>query len=156
MVWQESKITMTSSTLRLYSDHRGYLSTSKTKPGRYELSPRSRSRAIAINSSRETESKSREQILEETRKSEAAAEYDWATWRMYNRIIEHRRKHPVTYLPEEEEEEREPVEGGEYSTKGDRSTSTENLRPTSLLSTGTSKSTEDLHEDHGEIFELDL
>jgi hypothetical protein len=52
---------------------------------------RSRSQAIAIKRS------SREENLDEIRASAATAEYDWATWRMYNRIIDHRQKYPLNY-----------------------------------------------------------
>lgn len=56
---------------------------------------RSRSRAIAIKRS------SREVNLDEIRENTATAEYDWATWRMYNRIIDHRQKYPLNYHHEE-------------------------------------------------------
>ena len=58
-------------------------------------SSRIRSRSIAIK--RPTS----EEQLEEIRQNSLAAEYDWATWRMYNRIIEYRQKHPLPYVNED-------------------------------------------------------
>jgi hypothetical protein len=56
---------------------------------------RNRSRAIAIKRS------VRDENFDEIRDSTAAAEYDWATWRMYNRIIDHRQKYPLNYQHED-------------------------------------------------------
>lgn len=151
---------MASATLRQCSDNRRGCLNSETKLGRRQFSPRiqqharrTRSRAIAIQSPRDSNSKSQEQLLEESRQSEAAAEYDWATWRMYNRIILYRQKHPVKYQHDTEEEENESVDSGDVN--GVRSTCNENLRPAASI-LNTSKSSKDLHEDYGEVFELDL
>jgi hypothetical protein len=56
---------------------------------------RHRSRAIAIKRM------SRDEKPQEIRENSAAAEYDWATWRMYNRIIDYRQKFPVNYRHED-------------------------------------------------------
>lgn len=62
------------------------LSTSKT-----------RSRGIPIQRSPPSQSSLEESISSEHSPDEACKEtYDWATWRLYNRIIDHRNKYPVS------------------------------------------------------------
>lgn len=56
-----------------------------------EEKQRSRSRAIAIQKSNGL---NYEDALDEQTLS---TEYDWLTWRMYNRITEHRRRFPIKY-----------------------------------------------------------
>jgi hypothetical protein len=68
----------------------GIEGTSRPCPSR-----RIRSRAIAIKPP------TSEEQFEEIRQNTMAAEYDWATWRMYNRIIDHRQKYPLNYHHEE-------------------------------------------------------
>ena len=60
---------------------------------------RVRSRAIAIkppSNSRARQQQHRNDLEAEIHQpTSAEAMYDWATWRMYNRIIDHRQKHPL-------------------------------------------------------------
>jgi len=122
-----------------------------------------RSRAIKISRVR---TQSLQEILEETRQTEAAAEYDWATWRMYNRIIDHRQKHPIKYQHEEEEEEVESASNAKCATsdhdlkrsKGISSSSrgSENLHPFPSRYGDSKSMVMELEEDYGEVFELDL
>jgi hypothetical protein len=51
---------------------------------------RPRSRAISIK--RSTNANVNVDDLEDIR---GGSDYDWATWRMYNRIIDHRQKYPI-------------------------------------------------------------
>jgi hypothetical protein len=107
---------------------------------------RHRSRAIAIKRM------SRDEKPQEIRESSAAAEYDWATWRMYNRIIDYRQKFPVNYRHEDASPE--------------SSLPTLNLRLNDLAAnarelrdpSSAGLSTYDLHDypEYGEIFDLDM
>jgi hypothetical protein len=60
------------------------------RESRYPSNERPRSRAISIK--RTTNANVSVDDLEEIR---GGSDYDWATWRMYNRIIDHRQKYPV-------------------------------------------------------------
>lgn len=68
--------------------------------------PRQRSRAIAIKRSRpvdfvDTSVSRGNGLTKETRQSDVEL-YDYATWRMYNRIIDHRRKNPLPIQHQED------------------------------------------------------
>ena len=157
---------MTSSFLQLRDDHQGFLQTNSamTNGHRSPSIRSSKSRAIAIQRSREN-AQSRRQILEETRQKEAAAEYDWATWRMYNRIVDYREKYPVKYEHVEEDKEDEAEEDTRTLVeKGVHSAS----EPTGTIKNNETESrepfrriqmelpTKDLNDDYGEVFQLDL
>ena len=63
-----------------------------------ECLPRQRSRAIAINRSQPVGYNRSEGQANASEKVGCDAElYDYATWRMYNRIIDHRRKNLLRY-----------------------------------------------------------
>jgi len=57
---------------------------------------RPRSQAIAIKPSSSRHHDDYDEIHSESSLSEDQKAYDWATWRMYHRIIEHRQKHPLS------------------------------------------------------------
>jgi hypothetical protein len=122
-----------------------YLPTRRIDMPSEEARPsrRVRSRAIAIKRPSTNEQ------LDEIRQSTVAAEYDWATWRMYNRIIDHRQRYPLNYHPND-------------------SMSREDQSSTSAAGHGTKESTfpqefenlpvssEPTYPEYGEVFELDL
>ena len=153
--------TMTSSTLRqLLYDQQGYHSASPMMSVCGDPATRaSKSHAVAIQRSRD-DAQSRQQLLEEMRQKEAAAEYDWATWRMYNRIVDHRQKYPVKYSHEDEEESEEDTRP--FKTKGvgglssGRFTNPKSEARVSFHPNQIDLPTTELYEDYGEIFQLDL
>lgn len=126
-------------------------------------SKRSRSRAIPIK--RQTSSNhltantaSQDHPEEEASWSHGDAEvermYDWATWRLYHRIVEHREKYPLTasYF---ESSSSSTAPGG--SSSDSRKGSHPSLRG---VGDGSSRDASSVHFDHspleGEVFELDL
>jgi len=131
--------------------------------GRHHTRSSPRSRAIAIQSSRDS-AKSRQQLLEETLQGEAAAEYDWATWRMFNRITSYREKHPVHYHHEDDEEEAVETEtkGADFTASRfphgvpskSKTHATEKQQP--LPTQTILPAAMDLSEDFGAVFQLDL
>lgn len=147
---------MTSIALRL-NDETNYRCRS---PHRSSPRIRSRSRAIAIQSSHPKLNKSHHELLEEIRVTEAAAEYDWATWRMYNRIIDHRQKNPVKYQHEEEDEDESIRSSSAGIPKNMRAcisnhaSSNDNLHHSN--SRNALKETIDYIDDYGEVFDFEL
>ena len=109
-------------------------------------SSRIRSRSIAIK--RPTN----EEQMEEIRLNSLAAEYDWATWRMYNRIIEHRQKHPLPYVGNEE------TAASKFETT--TATTTEEGSIALVSDDDENLQEENLQQQHypeyGEVFDLDL
>ena len=155
---------MTSSTLRqLRYDQQVYQSASTMMSACGDPTTRSpKSQAVAIQRSRD-DAQSRQQLLEEMRQKEAAAEYDWATWRMYNRIVDYRQKYPVKYSHEEEEEMEEDTKtfntkcvGGFSSGTAGRFTNPKSEPRVSFHSIQIEPPTTEPYEDYGEIFQLDL
>lgn len=156
--------TMTSSTLhQLRYDQQVYHSASTMMSVCGDPTTRSsKSQAVAIQHSRE-DAQSRHQLLEEMRQKEAAAEYDWATWRMYNRIVDYRQKYPVKYSHEDEEESEEDTRpsntkcvGGVASGTNGRFTNPKSESRVSFHPIQIDSPTPELYEDYGEIFQLDL
>lgn len=69
-----------------------------------------------------------------------AAEYEWATWRMYNRIVDHRQKNPLQTS---------------YTSTSSTERTTDNEMTNRIVDSNSSRVTfEDNLE--GEIFDLDL
>lgn len=64
------------------------------RESRSPTNERPRSRAIRIE--RNLKDNVNSEDLEEIHRSSGDGMYDWATWQMYNRIIDHRQKYPVT------------------------------------------------------------
>ena len=87
------------------------------------------------------------------RKKEAAAEYDLATWRMYNRIVDHREKHPVKYELKEEKKE-----AGTFAAKRihDRASETTDRFNSSRTESLDSFHSTELYDEYGVVFQLDL
>lgn len=141
---QQTSSTMTSSAR--YTLHAGssrhLSSTPEETTASLPFRPR-RSQAIAI--------KRTEEKVDEIRES-STAEYDWATWRMYNRIIDHRQKHPTTYTVDESE--------GTSGTKAEHEANAPLASPNSnLLGNGAMTSSSPHATDYsqyGEVFELDM
>ena len=112
-------------------------------------SNRIRSRSIAIK--RPTS----EEQLEEIRQNSLAAEYDWATWRMYNRIIDYRKKHPLPYVHEDSVASNDVASSNMVSTDSLDS-------PIDFATTDDENQSlqEDKSQQHypeyGEVFDLDL
>ncbi len=67
--------------------------TASIKKSRRPSSERPRSRAILIKSTNSANVNVDD--LEEEIHGDSDGMYNWATWRMYNRIIDHRQKYPV-------------------------------------------------------------
>lgn len=113
---------------------------------------RIRSRAIAIKRT------PREVKPHEICENSAAAEYDWATWRMYNRIIDYRQKYPVAHPNEDSS-------SSELSTTSVDDSLLPTQRPDEYCpGSKTDSSTANVIStyqdqnfiDHGEVFELDM
>jgi hypothetical protein len=123
-----------------------YLPTRRIDMPSEEARPsrRVRSRAIAIKRP------SCNEQLDEIRQSTLAAEYDWATWRMYNRIIDHRQKYPLNYHPNDsmksQDHSSSSVEGHGTTESTFPPQEFENLP----------LSSEPTYPEYGEVFELDL
>lgn len=159
---------MTSSTMRPRDYHNGYLHRGSSVDGRHGRSL-PRSRAIAIQSSPSDKTNSRQQILEETLQSEAAAEYDWATWRMFHRITSYREKHPVNYYRDDDDDEVVETETTTDAKGADDRLASRSSHgvPTKSKNHATGKqqpppsqiippAAMDLSEDFGAVFQLDL
>jgi hypothetical protein len=112
---------------------------------------RIRSRSIAIKRPTNDEK------LEEIRQNSLAAEYDWATWRMYNRIIDHRQKHPLTYQYDESAESLD-ASSSSLQKEGWDSFSRPITSYDGNLTTVSLEGDEvqQYNPEYGEVFELDL
>lgn len=110
---------------------------------------RIRSRSIAIK--RPTS----EEQLEEIRQNSLAAEYDWATWRMYNRIIEYRQKHPLPYSNEENTTSLDATSPALINIDGPDSSSDHTDIDDENQSLQDEKQ-QQLYPEYGEVFDLDL
>lgn len=123
-----------------------YLPTRRIDMPSEEARPsrRVRSRAIAIKRP------SSDEQLDEIRQSTVAAEYDWATWRMYNRIIDHRQKYPLNYHPNDS-----MTREDHSSTSGSGHGTTESAFPPQEFE-NLPVSSEPTYPEYGEVFELDL
>jgi hypothetical protein len=110
---------------------------------------RIRSRSIAIKRP------SNEEQLEEIRQNSLAAEYDWATWRMYNRIIEYRKKHPLPYVHEDNAESFDATSVNLTNTDGPDSSS-----DCTIIDNENQLIQDEILQQHypeyGEVFDLDL
>jgi hypothetical protein len=112
---------------------------------------RIRSRSIAIKRP------SNDEKLEEIRQNSLAAEYDWATWRMYNRIIDHRQKHPLPYQHDESFTSLDASSSSLHKDGWDSfrrpiTNCDENLTTRSLQA----EQVQQYYPEYGEVFELDL
>lgn len=112
-------------------------------------SRRIRSRSIAIK--RPTS----EEQLEEIRQNSLAAEYDWATWRMYNRIIEYRQKHPLPHNNEDSATSLEATSSALINIDGPDSTSDCTVIDDENQSLQEEK-LQQHYPEYGEVFDLDL
>lgn len=117
--------------------------------GHYPSRSRIRSRSIAIK--RPT----KEEQMEEIRQNSLAAEYDWATWRMYNRIIEHRQKHPLPYVDEDNSASSEATSSAFINVEGPDSSSFPIVSDDENQSLDEEKPQQHYPE-YGEVFDLDL
>ena len=121
---------------QLHGDSSQYLGTVRTvdkveMPLEYH---RCHSRPIAIK--RTTRDMNAEDEIREM--ENAANEYDWATWRLYSRIIDYRQKHSIKYVPAKPAESQDSSEAGP-------------LKDGNLASTQNQD-----YSHYGEVFELDL
>jgi len=106
-----------------------------------------RSRAIAIHPTKT----SHPADLEELHAQESLKIYDQATWRMYNRIVDHRRNHQAPLVAQTHQGKPASVVSNNYQT----------LRSLQVLNSEldfhfTNNDGDDYHADDGEIFQLDL
>ena len=112
---------------------------------------RIRSRSIAIK--RPTS----EEQLEEIRQNSLAAEYDYATWRMYNRIIEYRQKHPLPYVHENDTSSLDATSSAPINMDGSDSTSDctaiDDDDDNQWLQ---EENLQQYYPEYGEVFDLDL
>lgn len=93
--------------------------------------------------------------MEEIRQNSLAAEYDWATWRMYNRIIEHRQKHPLPYVDEDNSASSETTSSAFINVEGPDSSSFPIVSDDENQSLDEEKPQQHYPE-YGEVFDLDL
>jgi hypothetical protein len=75
------------------AQHRTHSQSPGIRESRSPSNERPRSRAILIK--RTNNANVNVDDLEEEIHGDSDGMYDWATWRMYNRIIDHRQKYPV-------------------------------------------------------------
>jgi hypothetical protein len=126
--------------------HNNPTSTTTTAMKGDEQNQRPRSRAIAIKrNTRPGSTASNEDGLDEPTCSTEQM-YDWATWRMYNRITDHRRRHPIRYFEN-------PV----VASAEERGQGNELKDAASCGRVGSSRRLQ--HEEHffdGEVFDLEL
>ena len=93
--------------------------------------------------------------MEEIRQNSLAAEYDWATWRMYNRIIEHRQKHPLPYVHEDITASQDTTTSAFVNTEGPDSSGFPTVSDDENQSLDEERAQQHYPE-YGEVFDLDL